>query len=140
MRVLLVDDEGAILSTLTEILADLGHSVRSAEDGEEALQAALDEPFDLVVSDIRMPRMDGLKLVEALRDRGLDVPVILITGHGTDDIAARASLVDAVRLLHKPIKIRDLLAGIRALDLEGDPRRRGPDLPPARGADGAEVP
>lgn len=127
MRVLLVDDEGAILATLTEILRDLGHSVRSTEDGEEALQAALDEPFDLVISDIRMPRMDGLRLVNALRDRRLEVPVILITGHGSDDIAARAEGVDAVRLLHKPIKIKDLLAAMRALDLEGDPQGGEPE-------------
>ena len=124
MRVLLVDDEEAILSTLTEILTDLGHSVRSTVDGEGAARAALSEPFDLVISDIRMPRMDGLKLVNTLREQSLGVPVILISGHGSDDIAAQAAEVDAVRLLHKPINIRDLLAGIRSLDLEGDPRRR----------------
>ena len=80
MRILLVDDEAAFLKAVAEVLEDLGHTVTCKTDGAEALVEALKEPWDLLVSDIRMPGMDGLGLVESLRSHSVQVPVILVPG------------------------------------------------------------
>ena len=112
MRVLLVDDEQSILRALSRILADLQHDVVCAMDGSEALAFLRSEEIDVVVSDIRMPRTDGLVLTETMRAEGLDVPVILISGHGDEAFEERALRIGATSYLHKPVRLRDLLQAL----------------------------
>ena len=121
MRVLLVDDERLVLEVLSELLEDLGHTVTCKTSGEEALRSALDEPHDLVVTDLRMPGMDGLRLLESLREQSLDVPVILTTASGGNKTAARALEAGALVCLKKPVSVRDLVAVIQSLEAEEHP-------------------
>lgn len=78
-RVLIVDDEPGIREIVSELLSDEGYAVRCAQDGIEALDAVEDDTFDLVVSDVKMPRLDGLGLVRELRFRGYGLPVVLMS-------------------------------------------------------------
>lgn len=119
MRVLLVDDENEVLEVLSEILEDLGHTVTCKTEGEEALRAALKEPHDLVITDFRMPGMDGLRLLESLRDHLLDVPVILTAASGSDRTVTRALEAGAAACLKKPLRLKELIGVIQSLDSGG---------------------
>ena len=107
MRILFVDDEPAIVQAVTGVLKDLGHGVTTAEDGRRALELCQDQSFDLVVSDIRMPHVDGLKLLATLRERGVATPVILISGHREEDGAVTPG--PDVAYLRKPMRLRELV-------------------------------
>ena len=78
-RVLVVDDEPAIQEVVADLLADEGYAVRCAGDGVEALRAVERDVFDLVITDVVMPRLDGLALVRELRFRGYGLPVVLMS-------------------------------------------------------------
>jgi len=79
MTVLVVDDEQYIVDLLAELLEEEGYAVRRAYDGVAALESITIEPPDLVLSDVMMPRMDGLALVARLRERGFSIPIILMS-------------------------------------------------------------
>ena len=89
-RVLLADDEPAMRRRVKTILADLGCDVTEAEDGQKAIDALAGGPFDLVVTDLRMPEVDGLGVLREVRARFKHVPVIVVTASGrvTDAVAA----------------------------------------------------
>src|SRR5690606_12319544 len=84
-NILIIDDEKAIRYALREILEHEGHKVDEAEDGATGLDKARKGRFDLVMCDIKMPRMDGLEVLEKLQAHDTDVPVVMISGHGTID-------------------------------------------------------
>lgn len=113
MRILLVDDEEAILRSLGEVFRDLGYEVLTALDGGEALRLATGQPVDLVISDVKMPHMDGIELLSRLQTQTPDLPVILITGHGDEDTAISALQKGARDYLRKPIRVKALLAAIK---------------------------
>ncbi|MCC7263992.1 MAG: hybrid sensor histidine kinase/response regulator [Candidatus Latescibacteria bacterium] len=113
MRILLVDDEEAILRSLGEVLKDLGYEVATALDGDEALKQVAALPVDLVISDVKMPRMDGIALLSRLQAQAPDLPVILITGHGDEETAISALQEGARDYLRKPIRVKALLAAIK---------------------------
>lgn len=119
MRLLLVDDEKGVLEVLSEILEDLGHTVTCRANGEDAFRAALDDPHDLVVTDLRMPGMDGLRLLQLLREHSLDMPVVLTTASGDHMTAARAVEAGAVACLSKPLRVKDLMAVIQSAEAHG---------------------
>jgi EAL domain-containing protein (putative c-di-GMP-specific phosphodiesterase class I) len=139
-RVLVVDDEADLRDLCVDILRDAGCEVESASDGEAAAQMILARAYDVVVSDVSMPRMGGLDLLRRLRERDLDVPLILMTGGPNLDAAIQAVEYGAFRYLLKPFKA-DVLADAvlraarlhalarlksEAAQLEGaDPRRLG---------------
>ena len=127
MQILLVEDEQSILHTTAELLTDLGYAVRCAENGEEVLQMLDTHSVDLVVSDIRMPRMDGLQLLRILRAQKPELPVILTTGHGDQEIAVRAEQEGAYSFLRKPIKVQELLAAIKSIEsrIRSEPQKSG---------------
>jgi len=122
MNVLLVDDERTILRVLSEILQDLGHTVTCRTRGREALQTALNEPCDLIITDLRMPGMDGLELIRSLREQALAVPVILTTASGGDQPASMALQAGALACLPKPVRVRDVVAIIRSLETQEHPK------------------
>jgi DNA-binding response OmpR family regulator len=101
--VLVVDDDPLIADFVCQTLAAEGYAVRSAPDGDAALDAIVGEPPDLVVSDIMMPKLDGVALAQRLRERGITVPVVLISAVYQDvDIPG-------VRFLPKPFDLDHLI-------------------------------
>ena len=116
MRILLAEDEKTILRSTAELLRDLGYTVLCARNGEEVLQVLDAQTVDLVISDIRMPRMDGFQLLRALRAQKSELPVILITGQGDEETTTRAEQGGACYLLHKPLRVKELLASIRSVE------------------------
>ncbi|HWU38457.1 MAG TPA: response regulator, partial [Candidatus Acidoferrum sp.] len=89
-RILVVDDEESMRDFLRILLEKEGHHVSTAEDGETGLQQAVQHGVNLVISDIRMPRLDGVGLLSRLREQGLETPVILVTAYASRDAAIQA--------------------------------------------------
>jgi twitching motility two-component system response regulator PilG len=112
MRVLLVDDTETLLSLVQIYLMGWGLEFAVARDGVEGLNKAKELKPDLVIADVRMPRMDGFELCAALRaDKGLAaVPVVLLTSLADDASRAKGRLVGAVAFLNKPISVEALRA------------------------------
>ncbi|HIL58394.1 MAG TPA: sigma-54-dependent Fis family transcriptional regulator, partial [Rhodothermales bacterium] len=111
--ILVADDEPAIRRSLREILDFEGYGVEEAEDGEEALQKTKAGGIDLVLLDIKMPRRDGMEVLQALRDAEVGVPVVMISGHGTVETAVEATQLGAVDFLEKPPDLNRLLVSVR---------------------------
>ncbi len=116
-RILIADDEVSLRKVLAASLRREGHEVVSAQDGEEALQlleasrdAESGEPFDLVISDLKMPRLDGMGLLEKIREGFDGLPVVMLTAHGTVDLAVQALKHGAFDFVTKPYERDDLLA------------------------------
>lgn len=101
--ILVVDDEAPIREALRIVLADEGYDVRVATDGVAALALLGDEPANLVLSDMMMPRMDGMALLDALRERGDRTPVVLMSA------APRPSDLDGTAWLPKPFDLDSVL-------------------------------
>jgi EAL domain-containing protein (putative c-di-GMP-specific phosphodiesterase class I) len=106
--ILLVDDEPAIARAYARTLGAAGFSVVTAADGREADAAARERSFDVIISDIAMPAMDGLELLRAVREHDLDVPFIIMTGGPAVESAARAMEYGALRYLVKPVAPEEL--------------------------------
>jgi EAL domain-containing protein (putative c-di-GMP-specific phosphodiesterase class I) len=107
-HVLLVDDEKSLARALSRLLELAGCSVVTASEGSEALALIASSTFDVIVSDIRMPGVDGLSLLRAIRATDLDVPVVFLTGSPTLETAAEALAHGAFRYLTKPIDGQEL--------------------------------
>jgi len=104
-RVLLVDDQPSVLRALARVLSLRGYLVETASNGAEAIQKVARGDFDVVLSDIAMPEMDGITLLREIRAHNLYVPVILITGEPTVDTAVQALEHGALHYLTKPLKM-----------------------------------
>jgi len=116
-RILVVEDEEDMAVLLRRALERRGFSVDLTSDGTEALAALASRPYALLITDIFMPRMNGLRLVEAARQRWPHLPVIVITGLGDWQSYVRAMDLHVVAYLIKPVRIGDILAAVeRALD------------------------
>ncbi len=101
---LLVDDEDGIRRMLALTLADVGWEVRTARSAEEALALYRERPAPVVITDIKMPGMDGLELLKALKVQDPECEVVLITGHGDMDLAIQGIKLDAADFVTKPIR------------------------------------
>lgn len=119
-NILIIDDEKAIRYALREILEHEGHKVEEAEDGAAGLDKAKKGKFDLVLCDIKMPKMDGIEVLEKLQAHDADLPVVVISGHGTIDTAVDALKKGAFDYIQKPPDINRILVSVRnALDRGG---------------------
>lgn len=107
-RVLIVDDEPLVLETYARVLGRAGYRVSQAGNGVEAIAALDAGPFDAILSDITMPGLSGIEMLRAVRQRDLDVPVIMNTGNPSVETAAQAMEFGALRYLVKPVE-RDVL-------------------------------
>ncbi|QEH36331.1 Luminescence regulatory protein LuxO [Aquisphaera giovannonii] len=114
-RVLLVDDSPTQASEARFLLEDAGFDVDVAGDGLEALESLGRCPPDVIVTDLMMPRMDGLALVEAVRRDHPTVPVVLVTAHGSEDIAAKALVAGAASYVPKRNLAQDLARVLRPI-------------------------
>ena len=116
-KILIVDDERAIRSTLKEILEYENHQVEEAVDGAEGWEKIRNGGFDILLSDIKMPRMDGTELLEKVLAQGIDCPVIMISGHGTIETAVECIKKGAYDFIAKPLDLNRLMITLRnALD------------------------
>jgi len=116
--ILIIDDEASIRESLSGILADEGFRTISAEDGRLGLALLAEEPVDLVLLDIWMPEMDGLEVLKAIRESQPELPVIMISGHGTIETAVQATRMGACDFLEKPPSYDKIILSINnALDL-----------------------
>jgi two-component system response regulator AtoC len=106
--ILVADDEPHMRRVLEIMLRQMGHTVFSAGDGLEALELARQNPLDLIITDMRMPHMDGITLLSRLREEGLVVPVIVITAHGTVESAVDAMKRGASDYLLRPFDLEAL--------------------------------
>lgn len=115
--VLIVDDEAGIRESLREIFEDEGYEVFTAEAGEEALQMIDSTPVDLVFLDIWLPDRDGMEVLEDIKTKRESLPVVMISGHGTVEIAVKATKIGAYDFLEKPLSLeRVLITAQRALE------------------------
>ena len=115
--VLIIDDERAIRKTLSEILSYEGYKIDEASDGEEGLKLFSSKTYDVVLCDIKMPKVDGLEFLEKAKEINADVPIIVISGHGNIDTAVEAVKKGAFDYVSKPPDLNRLLITLRnALD------------------------
>ena len=112
-NILIIDDEKAIRKTLSEILSYEGYKIEEAGDGEEGLRRFRDKTFDVVLCDIKMPKIDGIEFLDKVREFNPDVPVIMISGHGNIDTAVEAVKKGAYDYIAKPPDLNRLLITIR---------------------------
>ncbi|GBD26764.1 Transcriptional regulatory protein ZraR [bacterium HR30] len=115
VRTLLVEDEPNMVRTLTKILERRGHQVESAANGKEALVRLEEGAYDLVITDLNMPVMNGLDLLREMRERGLEAAVIVLTGYGTIQSAVEALKLGAGDYLIKPCHPDELLLAVSRL-------------------------
>jgi DNA-binding NtrC family response regulator len=112
-KILIIDDEKAIRKTLSEILSFEGHQITEAIDGEDGLQKFKENSFDVVLCDIKMPKMDGIEFLEHAKTINSDVPIIIISGHGQIDTAVDAVKKGAYDYISKPPDLNRLLITLR---------------------------
>jgi two-component system, OmpR family, copper resistance phosphate regulon response regulator CusR len=139
MKILLIEDEPKTSAYLKKGLTENGFVVDTASDGEEGLHHALDNAYDVIVSDVMLPRIDGWAIVSRLRERGVPTPVLLLTARDAVADRVRGLELGADDYLVKPFAFSELLARIRtvlrrggtrpvetyrAADVEIDPVRR----------------
>jgi DNA-binding NtrC family response regulator len=121
--ILIVEDEEVLRQSLAELLTDEGYEVHQAGDGKEAYEFILNRPVDLIISDIRMPKMDGIELLAKLQQTAPQTPVIIITAYGTVESAVAAMRSGAHDYLLKPVNFDDVLLKVeRAIEF-GDMTR-----------------
>ena len=113
-RILVVDDDPDIRDLVAIKLESAGHEVVTRADGSQALDAGLEGGWDLIVLDVMMPGMSGIDVLRALRDRGVDTPVILLTARGQEKDIEAGFAAGADHYVTKPFSPRALLARVTA--------------------------
>jgi DNA-binding NtrC family response regulator len=108
MKILVVDDEEDARDLCNSILTDEGHEVYLANSGEAALDLLKNNSFNLVITDMNMPTMDGLQLLEEIRKTGSRTDVIMVTAYGKVENYLKARSLGAVEYINKPIHIKEL--------------------------------
>jgi putative nucleotidyltransferase with HDIG domain len=111
-KILVIDDEELILDIAREILTNVGYEVTITSDGQEGITLISEEKFALMLTDIRMPEINGLEVIQRVRDRNREIPIIIITGHGTLDVAIKALKLGAQGFLLKPFTAGELRAAV----------------------------
>lgn len=111
--ILIIDDEKSIRKTLTEILSYEGYKIEEAADGEEGLKKFRSGSFDIVLCDIKMPKLDGIEFLERAREINDEIPIIIISGHGNIDTAVEAVKKGAYDYISKPPDLNRMLITLR---------------------------
>jgi two-component system response regulator PilR (NtrC family) len=107
-KILIVDDNPHMSSLLTDILDFFDYKTVGAQDGEDALTILDKDGFDMVITDLRMPRMGGMDLLRTIKDKFPRMPVVVITGFSTDSSESDAIAANADGFLAKPFKVDDI--------------------------------
>ena len=101
-NLLLIDDEAELSASMKELFEEEAHEIFTAQNGIEALQIMETHQIDCIVSDIKMPVMDGIAFIQEARERGHEQPVIFFTGHGSEELRQEVKELGAVELYTKP--------------------------------------
>ena len=125
MRILVVEDDPHIADFVTTGLREAGYAVDHAPDGEDAYALATNEPYDVAVVDLMLPRLDGLSLIERMRGSGVPTPVLILSAKRTVDDRVKGLQAGGDDYLTKPFAFAELLARVQALV------RRGTGVPEA---------
>jgi DNA-binding NtrC family response regulator len=112
-RILMIDDDPHYLRILQRILAEEKFQATTCSNPCEALESLRSDNFDLIICDLRMPDCDGLNLLQAIRNGGNDIPVIILTAYGEVESYLEAMNAGATEYLNKPMKSEELLAVVR---------------------------
>ncbi len=113
-KILVVDDEMGIRSLISDLLESQGFEVRAAKDGQESLDEMEREDFDLVITDIQMPRLDGLAMLEAMKRAGRKEKIIIMTGSALAMDFPNEEMPMVVSRLQKPFRMSNLLDVVSA--------------------------
>ena len=116
--ILLVDDEANVRTVFSDVLKRVGYQVKAVEDGQEAIKEVEEKTYNLALVDLRMPTMDGIEILENIKKRKPQIPVIIYTGHGSITTAVEAMRKGASDYLNKPFSPEELKLSIRKA-LEG---------------------
>lgn len=112
-KILVIDDERSIRNSMKDILQYEGHEVVLAENGMEGLVSVKSEKPDIVFCDVKMPKMEGIEVLERIKEFSADTPVIMISGHGTIDTAIEAIRKGAYDFIEKPLDLNRILITIK---------------------------
>lgn len=112
-KILIIDDERSIRRALKEILEFENFEVHEAEDGKQGLEKILHDSYDVVFCDIKMPQMDGIEVLEKLQEAKVEVPMIMISGHGNVETAVEALKKGAFDFIEKPLDLNRILVTVR---------------------------
>ena len=115
MRALLVEDDATIAEFVARGLREAGFAVDRAADGEEGLEAARTQPYDVAIVDLMLPRRDGLSVIEAMRRAGITTPVLILSARRSVDDRVRGLQTGGDDYLTKPFAFAELLARVQAL-------------------------
>ena len=113
MKILIVDDERNIRLTLKDILEDEGYDIQLAESGETALKLIEAKQFDLIILDVKLPKMDGLSVLSKLLKKQPALDVLMISGHGTIQTAVEALKIGAYDFCEKPLSMAKILTAAK---------------------------
>ncbi|WP_296931769.1 response regulator transcription factor [uncultured Marinobacter sp.] len=125
MRILLIEDDHLLANTMLGMLRDEQNTVDWLDDGQQALNALLNDSFDLAIVDLTLPRVDGLDIVKKVRSQGIETPVIILTARGDLDEKLQGLNAGADDYLTKPFAMAELKARIRAVTRRGSGVRTG---------------
>lgn len=115
MRILVVEDDAPLASVLVRTLREESYAVDQAHDGQEAEWLAFENPYDLIILDLMLPRKNGLEVLRTLRDGGVHTPVLILTARDTKEDVVKGLDKGADDYLTKPFNLEELLARVRAL-------------------------
>jgi two-component system NtrC family sensor kinase len=128
-RILVIDDSDEIRTILRDmILGPQGYQIATANDGQSGLEYALREQPDLILSDVNMPKMSGLQVLEKLREAKYEWPVILMTFHGSESIAVQAFRLGVRDYIRKPFEVEEVLTSVDRVLVESRLRRERQEL------------
>ena len=117
-KILLVDDEELVIKSLEKLLKKEGHDITAAHNGSEAIKKAESMDFDLIITDLRMPTLNGIDTIEQIRKvvrmrGGTPAPEICITGYADEEINKKAEKIGVADYLYKPFDLRDFLSCVK---------------------------
>ena len=115
LKILIAEDDGELRQLFSHVLTKNGYAVRGVSDGQEALEALQGDYFDLIISDIMMPRVDGYELVSRLRSGGNQTPVLMITAKDAFDDMQRGFLSGTDDYMVKPVNVNEMVLRVSAL-------------------------
>src|SRR5215470_6865491 len=115
VRILVVEDEASLREGIVDLLVGDGHRVDAVGDGVAGAEAGLRDPYDLVVLDLMLPRLDGMEVCRRLRSARPGMPILMLTARGSEDDKVRGLMEGADDYVTKPFSARELLARVRAL-------------------------
>jgi DNA-binding NtrC family response regulator len=125
-RILLVDDETVFVNNMSKLLNRRGYQVTAVNSGDAALRALMENSFDVMVLDLKMPGMDGIATLHEMKKLGLFTEVLVLTGHGSIDTALEAIQLGAYDYLTKPCEIAELVSKIEAaLEKKATTQKKG---------------